>query len=315
MNNEELSKRFPRYSAEEILKRSGITERHMAAPDELPSDMAVKAAQKLFSEQHIDKNSIDFILFCSMIVDRQAPTTASLLQDRLGLSKNIGALDIPMGCSGYIYSLCLAKSLINGGIAKNVLILAGESLTKTVRPDDHSLAFLFGDAMSATLVTYSANEHIGEFVFGTDGSGIESLVIKGNNARDNSIPGWQEANKQHMPYGEVHMNGPDVLAFSLSVVPKMVNELLQKHHLTMNDIDVFIFHQAGSFVLEKLCVKMGIHNEKFFVNIQNKGNTSSATIPLAISDALLEKRIKKGDRILLAGFGIGLQWGCTIVTL
>jgi 3-oxoacyl-[acyl-carrier-protein] synthase-3 len=317
LGNEELSKVFPEYSADEVYRRSGVIERHISAENELPSDMAVKAAEKLFTEQDIDKKNIDFLIFCSMLLDRQAPTTACLLQERLGLSKNIGAIDMPMGCSGYIYGLCIAKSLIHSGVAKNVLILAGDCTTKTIQPDDHALRFLFGDGMTASLISHSNEENIGSFVLGSDGSGESSLVIQGANARENSNPEWLKQNPDAagMPYGKLFMHGLDVLSFTLKTVPTMINDLLVKERLAMEDIDMFVFHQPGGFVLEKLKRKMNIPDEKFFVNIQNRGNTVSATIPIAVCDALNEKRIKKGSRILLAGFGIGLSWGCTIVTL
>ncbi len=315
LDNEQLSSIFPQYSPEEVFRRSGVLERHISAPAELPSDMAVKAAQKLFSENSINRNEIDFLIFCSMLLDRQAPTTACLLQERLGLSKNTGALDMPMGCSGYIYALCLAKSLIGSSVAKNVLILAGDCVTKTIEPTDHALRLLFGDGMTASLVSHCRKDEIGSFVLGSDGSGEKSLVIKGNNARENSAPEWAPSIVSTMPYGRLSMHGIDVLSFTLKTVPKMVDDLLAKENLTIDDIDMFIFHQPGGFVLEKLQRKLKIPPEKFFINIQNIGNTVSASIPIAISNALRTKRIKKGQRILLAGFGIGLSWGCTVITI
>ena len=317
LGNEELSSIFPEYSPEEIFRRSGVKERYISAPAELPSDLAVKAAEKFFTEHNIDRKEIDFIIFCALILDRQAPATACSLQNRLNLSQHIGAIDLPLGCSGYVYSLSLAKSLIYGGIAKKVLILAGDCITKTIHPQDHALRLLFGDAMTATLVEQDQDEKIGSFVFGSDGSGAESLIIKECNARENASTEWQELNKDAngMPYGRLYMEGMEVLSFTLKRVPEIVNGILEKEHLTMNDIDIFIFHQPGQFVLEKLRRKMSIPEEKFFVNIQNRGNTVSATIPIAIYDALKAGRIKKGDRILIAGFGIGLSWGATIIIL
>jgi len=259
LGNEELSSIFPEFSPEEIFRRSGVNERYISAPAELPSDLAVKAAEKFFTEHNIDRKEIDFIIFCALILDRQAPATACLLQNRLNLSQNIGAIDIPLGCSGYVYSLSLAKSLIYGGIAKKILILAGDCITKTIHPQDHAPRLLFGDAMTATLVEYDKNENIGSFVFGSDGSGAESLIIKDCNARENSnLNGTDKKDLQEMPYGRLYMNGMEVLSFSLKVVPKMIEEVLKKDNLTMNDIDMFIFHQSGQFVLEKLRWKMKV---------------------------------------------------------
>jgi 3-oxoacyl-[acyl-carrier-protein] synthase-3 len=317
LGNEELSGVFPEYSPEEIFRRSGVKERYISMDKELPSDLAVKAAEKFFSEHNIDRKEIDFIIFCTILLDRQAPTTACLLQDRLGISTKTGAIDVPMGCSGYVYSLGLAKSLIYGGLAKKVLILAGDCITKTIHPRDHALRLLFGDAMTATLVEHTQSENIGSFVFGSDGAGAESLIIKECNARENANEKWQEENKDAggMPYGRLYMDGMEVLSFTLKSVPQIVNDVLEKEHITMNDIDMFIFHQPGQFVLEKLRRKMNIPEEKFFVNIEKGGNTVSATIPMAIYDALKTGNIKKGNRILIAGFGIGLSWGASIITL
>ena len=314
LDNDELSKIFPEYSSEIIFKRSGILERHVAATNEIPFDLAIKTAEKFFSEHNIARKDIDFLIFCSLIRERQAPTTACLLQNKLGLSTNIGAIDVPMGCSGYIYSLALAKSLIYGGIAKNILILAGDTTTKFLHPEDHTLRFLIGDGMTATSVQYTSEENINSFVLGNDGAGAESLIIKGSNPRETITP-EKDIETTTMPYGKLIMDNADVLSFALKVVPQMVNELLQKEHLAMKDIDLFIFHQASRLVLETLCKKMNIAEEKFFVNIQHLGNTSSATIPIAIADAITAERAKKGDKIVIAGFGIGLSWGSTIITL
>ena len=317
LGNEELSKVFPEYSPEEIFRRSGVRERHISADGELPSDMAVKAAEKLFAEHAIDRNTIDFLIFCTTLLDRQAPATACLLQDRLKLSTRIGAIDAPMGCSGYIYAMSLAKSVIYGGIAKNVLVLAGDCTTKTIHPKDHALRLLFGDAMTATLVIQSTEENIGSFVLGSDGGNSKSLIIKECNARENASLTWQDKNKDAggMSYGRLYMDGMEVLSFTLKVVPQMVYEVLEKEHLTMDDIDMFIFHQPGGFVLEKLRRKLKIPEEKFFVNIMNRGNTVSATVPVAVYDAMHAGKIKKGQRILIAGFGIGLSWGATVIVL
>jgi 3-oxoacyl-[acyl-carrier-protein] synthase-3 len=317
LTNEELSSHFPQYSAEEIYKRTGIKERHISEADELPSDMAVKAAEKLFSEHNIKRQEIDFLIFCTTLLDRQAPTTACILQDKLGLSKTIGAIDNPMGCSGYIYSLLMAKSLIASGAAHNILILAGETLTKSVHPEDHELVMLFGDGMTATLVGECENDSIGNFVLGTDGSGAKNLIIKGCNAREKADETWLQEYKDAngLSYGRLYMDGVEIVGFSIRSVPLMVNEVLAKENMAMADIDFFIFHQAGKFILDMLKKKMNIPAEKFCMNLENKGNSSSATIPLALYDSFKTGVIKKGSKVLLAGFGVGYSWGATIITI
>lgn len=317
LTNDELSVMYPQFTPVEILRRSGVIERHISAEGELPSDMAVKAADIFFKEHQIDKNDIDFLLFCTTLLDRQSPATANLLQHRIGLNKTIGALDIPMGCSGYIYGLMVAKGLLAAKAAKNVLLLAGDGTTKTIHPSDHELKVLFGDAMSATLISECDAENISSFVLGSDGDGASDLIISGCNYRETASHEWLDKYKDSggMTYGRLYMDGMGVLGFTLKNIPKMVKELMEKENVSIENIDMFVFHQAGGFILEALKRKMKIPDEKYFVNISHKGNTVSATIPLALYDAIKEGKIKKGNKVLLAGFGIGLSWGATIITI
>jgi 3-oxoacyl-[acyl-carrier-protein] synthase-3 len=317
LTNEELAVIFPEYTPEEIFRRTGIKERHISADNEIASDMAVVAANKLFTEHAIDKKEVNFLLYCAEILDRVAPATACSIQERLGLPTSVGAMDIPMGCSGYIYGLLLAKSLVCSGAADNVLLLAGECETKTIHPADHELRMIFGDAMSATMVSKSNEDNISNFVYGTDGKGFENLIVKGCNAREKASVQWLKENESAggMVYGRLSMNGTEVLNFSLKNVPQMIKDLLAKENMTMEQIDMFIFHQASGFMLEVLRKKMKIPKEKFFTNIENKSNTVSATIPLALYDALKAGVIKKGNKVLIAGFGIGYSWGATILTI
>jgi len=317
LTNDDLSSQFPEYTKAEILRRSGISTRHISAENELASDLAVKAAEELFIEHHIEKKEIGFLLFCAEVLDRAGPATACMLQDRIGLPTTTGAMDIPLGCSGFLYGLLLAKSLIVSNAVDNVLLLTGSCESKLLHPEDLDLRMLFGDGMAATLVSRSENENIGNFIFGTDGSGWEDLAIRGCNARELASAKWLKENEEArgMAYGRYEMNGPAVLNFTLKNVPNMVKEVLEKEHLTMEDIDLFIFHQASGFILETLGKKMKIPKEKLFVNIREKANTLSATVPIALRDAMDAGITKKGNRILLAGFGIGYSWGATIISI
>lgn len=317
LTNEELSVIFPEFNTDEIFRRSGVKKRHISAEGELASDMAVVAAEKLFTESGIQKSEIGFTLFCAEILDRVAPATACILQNRIGLPKYSGAMDIPMGCSGFMYGLLLAKSLVCSNAVENILLLTGECETKTIHPADHELRMIFGDGMAATIVSRCDDNAIGDFVIGTDGSGWENLAVRGCNARELPSVAWLKENESAggMAYGRLTMNGTEILNFTLKNVPKMVNEVLEKAKLTMDNIDLFIFHQASGFMLEVLRRKMKIPKEKFFTNIQEKANTVSATIPIAIRDAMDAGLAKKGNRVLLAGFGIGYSWGATIITI
>jgi len=302
LNNEELASIFPEYTPEEIFRRTGIKERRIAADTEIPSDAAVIAAEKFFTEHPTyKKEDIDFLIFTTEMVDRRGPATACILQNKLGLPTALGAIDIPMGCSGFVYGLMVANALINSKVAKNILFLTGDAATKVIHPKDHELRMIFGDAMAVTLISESENNGISSFVVGTDGSGAANLIVEG------CCGG--------MAYGMLSMHGAEILTFSLKKVPPLVKELLEKEKLVMNDIDLFIFHQASGFMLEVLRRKMKIPKEKFFTNIEYIGNTVAATIPLALYDAMKGGRAKKGDKVLIAGFGIGYSWGATIITI
>lgn len=317
LDNKELSRIFPDYTPEEIFRRTGILERRIASPDEIPSDSAVIAAEKFFKEHTFcKKEDIDFLIFCTEMVDRRGPATACVLQSRIGLPMTSGAIDIPMGCSGFVYGLLVAQALVNTGAAKNILFLTGDAATKVIHPADHELRMIFGDAMAATLISTSDTNDISSFVLGTDGTGAPNLIVEGCCGAEKPTREWLDkyADADGMAYGKLSMNGPEILHFSLKRVPPMVKELLEKEKLTPDDIDLYIFHQASGFMLEVLRRKMKIPKEKFFTNIQYVGNTVAATIPLALYDAMKASLIKKGSKVLIAGFGIGYSWGATILT-
>ena len=318
LNNEELASIFPEYTPEEIFRRTGIKERRIAADTEIPSDAAVIAAEKFFTEHPTyKKEDIDFLIFTTEMVDRRGPATACILQNKLGLPTALGAIDIPMGCSGFVYGLMVANALINSKVAKNILFLTGDAATKVIHPKDHELRMIFGDAMAVTLISESENNGISSFVVGTDGSGAANLIVEGCCGAEKPTREWLDKYNDAggMAYGMLSMHGAEILTFSLKKVPPLVKELLEKEKLVMNDIDLFIFHQASGFMLEVLRRKMKIPKEKFFTNIEYIGNTVAATIPLALYDAMKGGRAKKGDKVLIAGFGIGYSWGATIITI
>lgn len=318
LNNEDLSRIFPEYTPEEIFRRTGVKERRIAADDEIPSDSAIIATDKFFAEHtSCKKEDIDFLIFTTEMVDRRGPATACILQDKIRLPTQIGAIDIPMGCSGFIYGLMVANSLINSKIAKNVLFLTGDAATKVIHPRDHELRMIFGDAMAVTLVSESEDKGIGSFVVGTDGSGAPNLIVEGCCGAEKPTHEWLDkyADAGGMAYGLLSMKGTEILNFSLKKVPPLIKELLEKENLSMDDIDLFVFHQASGFILEVLRRKIKIPKEKFFTNIEYVGNTVAATIPLALYDAMKAGKAKKGDKVLIAGFGIGYSWGATILTI
>ena len=312
LSNEALADIFDGWDASKIEKKLGIKSRHVLADDEMPSDIAVQAAENLFSEQNVDRRLVDYLIFCTQAPDYLLPTTACLIHDRLGLSTSCGAVDINQGCSGFIHGLVLAKGLLESGFAKNVLLLTADAYSKYVGKDDASVRTLFGDGASATLLTSAdstmpsdnASSMLDYFVFGTDGSGAGSLILA-NSAlrRHDSSKAWDP----------LHMNGPEVLSFTLREVPPLQKEILEKAQLTMDDLDFVILHQANSFLLAQLARKLKIPREKCLIDMEDVGNTVSSTIPIVLHRAIESRRIKRGDVGLLIGFGVGLSWGGCII--
>jgi len=316
LTNEELAKIYPEWTADKILSKTGIAARHVVSENECASDLAEQAARKLFSSGIASPNEIDFILLATQSPDYFLPTTACILQDKLAIPQTSGALDFNLGCSAFIYGLAMGKSLINTGIAKKVLLLTAETYTKYIHPMDKSNRTIFGDAAAATLICEGGHE-IGDFDLGTDGSGKDYLIVPAGASR---LAVSEETSKEIEDNGSVrtqnnlYMNGPEVFNFSIRVVPQSIKNILDKNDLDLADIDLFVFHQANKFMLDYLRKKIKIPEEKFYFDMEDIGNTVSATIPIALKRAEEKGRLKKGDKVLIVGFGVGLSWGSTILT-
>lgn len=308
LTNEQIAAEFPEWSAEKVANKVGITERHIAALDETATDMAYRAAERLFA-QGVDRASIDFVLLCTQSGDYFLPSSACILQDRLGLSKNCGALDFNLGCSGYEYGLAIAKGLIIAGISKNILLLTSETYTKYLHPQDKGNRTIFGDGASATLVSTEGFAEIGEVVLGTDGSGAENLIVRSLGARHKELlHDFRVDEEEGLVSGDhLYMHGGNVFNFTADVVPPMVEELLQKSGLTQEEIDLWVFHQANKYMINYLRKLLDIDKERFYIFMEHVGNTVSSTIPIALVEARKENKLH--GNVLLAGFGVGLSWG------
>ncbi len=313
LTSEAIAQKFPEWTAEKIASKVGISERHISAENETASDMAVKAAEKLFADNNIDKSKIDFVLLCTQSPDYFLPSTSCVIQHRLGLSTSCGAFDFNLGCSGYEYGLAVAKGFIAGGIAKNVLLLTAETYTKYIHPEDKGNQTIFGDAATATLVSTDGFAEIGEFELGTDGSGADTLMVKSGASRNpqklNTV-GEDEAGNPVWS-DNLYMNGGAIFNFTSDAVPVMVGKLLKKEQLSEEDIDLWVFHQANKYMINYLRKMMMIDKDKFYIFMEKVGNTVSNTIPIALCEAQKEGRLK--GNVLLAGFGVGLSWGATVI--
>lgn len=308
LTNEQIAEQFPEWSAEKVANKVGITERHIAADNETATDMAYHAAERLFA-QGVDRASIDFIILCTQSPDYFLPSSACILQDRLGLSKNCGAFDFNLGCSGYEYGLAIAKGFIATNVAKNILLLTSETYTKYLHPQDKGNRTIFGDAASATLVSTDGFAEIGEVVVGTDGSGAENLIVRSMAARQKQLLNDAQTDDDgNIVSGDhLYMHGGNVFNFTADVVPPMVEELLAKSNQQQEQVDLWVFHQANKYMINYLRKLLDIDKDKFYIFMEKVGNTVSSTIPIALCEARKEDKLH--GHVLLAGFGVGLSWG------
>ena len=307
LTNEELVKEFPEWTVEKVAKKVGISQRHIAAKDEFTSDMAVSAAEKLFQENTIKPSEIDFVLLCTQSPDYFLPTTACIVQDRLGIPKTAGALDYNQGCSGYVYGLALAKGLIAANVAKNILLITSEAYSKHIQKSDKGNRTIFGDAASASLISTNGFAEIGAFEVGTDGSGYDDLIVKNGGMKSAKV--GDDSSEDYL-----YMNGSGVFNFTIAAVPGLINETLKKNNVEdISKIDWFVFHQANSFMLNHLRKKIGIEKDNFLMHMENCGNTVSSTLPIVLKEHL--QTFKSGDKVILAGFGVGYSWGGTMLSV
>jgi 3-oxoacyl-[acyl-carrier-protein] synthase-3 len=318
LTNEQLASEYSGWSALKILEKTGIQERHIAGETECASDLATAAAQKLFKDGLCAPEDIDYVLLCTQSPDYFLPTTACLVQERLGLSTSCGAMDFNLGCSGYVYGLGLAKGLIETEQATNILLITAETYSKHIHPGDKSVRTIFGDAASATLVQAVSSDHdkIGPFVYGTDGRGWNNLIVPTGGLRRAHAENAElieDASGNKRTINNLYMNGAEIFTFTLRVVPEMVSKLLARAGERMEDIDLFLFHQANRYMLEHLKRKLDIPDEKLPIMMAHSGNTVSSTIPILLKDLETAGKLKKGQCLMLLGFGVGYSWGGSIV--
>ncbi|MBQ3336138.1 MAG: ketoacyl-ACP synthase III [Selenomonadaceae bacterium] len=298
-----------------FIKKIGVKCRHICAKDEAAGDLAFNAAEKLFAEHELDRHEIDFILLCTQHPDHLGPHTAAHLQHRLGLKKSVGSMDIALGCSGYIYGLAVAKGLIETGLAKKILFITSSVYTKYINRADKSTRPLFGDGATATWLDGGAQESLRAFVFGSDGSRFDKLIIPVGGSRhmprDNPEIFSTDENGNYRSNWEIFMDGMAITYFTLREVPPLVEKVLDAAKLTRADLDYCIFHQANKFMMTYLRDKAGLLDVPFHNDISETGNLVSGSVPLAIEQVVKNFGAENLKRVMLAGFGVGLSWaGC-----
>lgn len=315
VTNAELLKEFPEWSVDKVAAKVGVDSRHIAGENETAGDMAEKAARRLFDEYNIDPKVIDFILLCTQSSDHFLPSTACILQDRLGIPTSAGAFDYNLGCSGCVYGMAIGKSFVDSGMAKNVLLLTAETYNKYLHPSDKSNRSIFGDGAAACLISNEGIAKIGDVVWGTDGSGAKHLIVETGAARHKSATGVVTIDEDgHEKYDDyLYMNGSAIFNFTLEAVPALMKDILVRNNMAKEDVDYYVFHQANKFMLNtirKVCV---LPKDKFYVNLSETGNTVSSTVLIGLKQCLEAGTITPGMNVMVTGFGVGLSWGGTIL--
>ena len=307
---------FGQTEIERISQNIGVQKRHVVSPATCTSDLCFAAADRLLNDLGWQRDSIDVLIFVTQTPDYFMPATACVLQERLGLSRGCAAFDVNQGCAGYVYGLWIGGHLARGG-ARRVLLLVGDTTSRLVSPRDRTVTSLFGDAGTATALEFSSEAPVMQFELGVDGAGRSCLMVPAGAFRQPHSP--QSSERIERAGGNVRsdedlfMDGGEVFTFVLREVPRLVQTILSAAELTVSDIDMFVFHQANRFMLSHLTKRLKLPPERVAIGLTNYGNTSSASIPLAITTELREPLSHETRRLMLAGFGAGFAWGATIL--
>ena len=297
----DLGEHNPEWQVKRLLAKTGISRRQILNPGESLLDLAQGASEGVFEEYPRDQ--IDGLIYVTQSPDSRIPTTACLLHERLGLPKHCLAFDVNQGCSGFVYGLSLAASLLEAQQIQRCLLVCAEAYSRYISLHDRTSRPIFGDGASAAVVDMGGDGEIGPFVFATDGSGAPNLTLTSDN-------------KMNTSGGDIlYMNGPKVLDFTMEEVPKAVSRLLESADLRLADIDLFLFHQASKVVLDRIQRQLGIDESRFFRNYQSIGNTVSSTIPIAMKQARHSGQLVEKMKVLVMGFGVGYSLaGCIVRT-
>ena len=316
VTNEDLQKENPHWNLDKVAEKSGVYQRHIAGRNETAYDLSVKACDKLF--QTNDKNEIDGIIYCTQSPDYIMPSNSFLLHNYLKLENKVFAYDFNHACTGFIYCLAMANAFVKAGMAKSILLINADTYSKYINRKDRSTRVLFGDGAAATIVKES-NEKKGiiDIELGSFGSGYKKFWIPAGGLRlpesDTTLVEVENNRGNIRTQNDIEMDGFGVWSFINSVAPKQIDRLLSKNNFAKTDVDQFIFHQASLMTLQSIMRLMNINKEQVFINIHNIGNTVSASIPIALKDAIDQDKINIGSTLILSGFGVGLSYGAILM--
>lgn len=317
VTNQDLHDENPDWDMKNVEAKSGVVQRHIAADDETAFDLAARAADRLFAAGH-DKDAVDAVIFCTQSPDYIMPSNAFLLHAHLGLKDEVLAFDYNLACSGYIYGLAIARSLIIAGTATKVLFATGDTYSRYINKGDRSARVLFGDGAAVTLVTASeGGEGITDLMLATSGKHHRKFYVPAGGMRLPRSPETAieetDASNNVRSKDDIYMDGMGVWSFIQSTVPKQIRALLERNRLAADDIDLYVFHQASKLTLDSLMKALRLGPERVFVDLAQTGNLVSSSVPVALKKALDAGRIPPGATVLISGFGVGLSWGSMIL--
>jgi 3-oxoacyl-[acyl-carrier-protein] synthase-3 len=304
--NHELSQMVDT-SDEWIVARTGIHERRVAREDEALSDLALPAAREALAAAGMRGEQLDLLIVATVTPDMSFPATAALMAEELG-SSDAAAYDLSAGCTGFMYGVAQAYGMLAGGICRRALVVGGDVLSKIVDWSDRTTCIVFGDGAGAVVMERVDSGGFMGFELGADGSGGMQLYLPAGGSR---APTSAETVAQHGHF--VHMNGREVFKFATRVLVSSATKLLDQLGLTVKDIDLYVPHQANVRIIKHAVERLGIPEEKVVVNVERYGNTSSGSIPLALAEAVRDRRVEKGDLVLMTGMGAGLTWGSGVI--
>ncbi len=310
---------FTEEEAKKLLATTGVYARRVAPPHICASDMCLAATEGLLEQLGWDPESIGVLIFISQDSDYVLPATACVLQKRLGLTKDCAAFDINLGCSGLIYGIWTASQLLDSSTATRALVLAGDTSTRFLKPEDRSTMPLFGDAGAAVALEKDPEAPRMFGIFGTDGSGAPNIMVKAGGRRDPLVPPIEPHSETEAARlfedARLHLNGAEVFTFSLRLVPGLLRETMAHAGVGIDDIDYFALHQANKFMLEHLAKKSKLPREKVPIDMHDFGNTSSASVALLLCSRLGDELAARKHKLLLAGFGVGWSWGALVTDI
>jgi 3-oxoacyl-[acyl-carrier-protein] synthase-3 len=300
VTNEDL-KQYVDTSDEWIRERTGIRERRMASKEEALSDIALPASRDALAQAGVEGKDIDLLIVATVTPDMAFPSTGAILADKLG-AVDAAAYDLSAGCTGFMYALAQAYGMLVGGLAKRALVVGGDLLSRILDWEDRSTLVLFGDGAGAVVMEAVPEQGFLGFELGADGGGGESLWLPGSGSRI-----FDDPDKF------VKMNGREVFKFATRILVKSAEEVMERCGVTIDDVDVYVPHQANLRIIDHATKKLGVPSEKVVINVDRYGNTSSGSIPLALADAAQDGRLQPGKLVLMTGMGAGLTWGSALI--